>query len=42
MQHHWEGLAAGAWQRGEAIGPEDLVPAYIRMKVAEKPRAAGK
>ena len=35
-------LAAGAWKRGEAIGPEDLVPAYIRMKVAEKPRVAGR
>ena len=35
-------VAARSWQRGEAIRPEDLVPAYIRMKVAEKPRVAGK
>jgi tRNA threonylcarbamoyladenosine biosynthesis protein TsaB len=33
-------LGARAWQAGEAIEPENLVPAYIRMKVAEKPGKA--
>ena len=32
------GLGAKGWQRGDAIEPEKLVPAYIRTKVAEKPR----
>ena len=32
------GLGTRAWQAGEAIEPEDLAPAYIRTKVAEKPR----
>ena len=31
------GLATRAWQAGEAIEPENLAPAYIRNKVAEKP-----
>ncbi|MCZ6808346.1 MAG: tRNA (adenosine(37)-N6)-threonylcarbamoyltransferase complex dimerization subunit type 1 TsaB [Proteobacteria bacterium] len=31
------GLATRAWQAGEAIEPENLAPAYIRSKVAEKP-----
>jgi tRNA threonylcarbamoyladenosine biosynthesis protein TsaB len=30
-------LGAAAWQAGEAIQPGDLVPAYLRSKVAEKP-----
>jgi len=30
-------LGAVAWQAGEAIQPGDLVPAYLRSKVAEKP-----
>ena len=36
------GLGAREWRDGEAIEPEQLVPAYIRMKVAEKPREAGR
>ncbi len=36
------GLGMRAWQGGEAIEPEKLAPAYIRMKVAERPRSAGK
>ena len=32
------GLGAKGWQCGDAIEPENLVPAYIRTKVAEKPR----
>jgi len=35
------GLGVRAWQAGEAIEPENLAPAYIRSKVAEKPREAG-
>lgn len=31
------GLGAQGWNRGEAIEPENLHPAYIRLKVAEKP-----
>ena len=34
-------LGARGWQRGEAIEAENLAPAYIRTKVAEKPRNAG-
>ena len=34
------GLGMRAWQAGEAIAPENLAPAYIRSKVAEKPRAS--
>lgn len=33
-------LAAEALAGGLAIDPEDLVPAYLRSKVAQKPRAA--
>ena len=33
-------LGAKGWKRGDAIEPEKLVPAYIRMKVAEKPAQA--
>jgi tRNA threonylcarbamoyladenosine biosynthesis protein TsaB len=33
-------LGARGWRAGEAIEPEHLVPAYIRMKVAEKPAKA--
>ena len=33
-------LAADALAKGLAIDPQDLVPAYLRSKVAEKPRAA--
>jgi len=36
------GLGMRAWQAGEAIEPENLAPAYIRTKVAEKPREAGR
>ncbi len=36
------GLGTRAWQEGEAIEPENLAPAYIRTKVAEKPREAGR
>jgi len=36
------GLGTRAWQAGEAIEPENLAPAYIRTKVAEKPRETGK
>ena len=32
------GLGTRAWREGEAIEPENLAPAYIRTKVAEKPR----
>jgi tRNA threonylcarbamoyladenosine biosynthesis protein TsaB len=32
------GLGAKGWQCGDAIEPENLVPAYIRTKVAEKSR----
>jgi tRNA threonylcarbamoyladenosine biosynthesis protein TsaB len=32
-------LAVDALAEGGAIDPEDLVPAYLRSKVAEKPRA---
>ena len=35
-------LGARACQLGEAIDPENLAPAYIRTKVAEKPRKTGK
>ncbi len=35
-------LGARACQLGEAIEPENLAPAYIRTKVAEKPRETGK
>ena len=31
-------LGAKGWQRGDAIEPENLAPAYIRTKVAERPR----
>ncbi len=34
------GLAERGWRCGEAIEPENLVPAYIRSKVAEIPREA--
>ena len=34
------GLGMRAWQAGEAIAPENLAPAYIRSKVAEKPRTS--
>ncbi len=34
-------LGARGFQDGEAIEPENLAPAYIRTKVAEKPRKAG-
>ena len=34
------GLGTRAWQAGEAIAPENLAPAYIRTKVAEKPRTS--
>jgi tRNA threonylcarbamoyladenosine biosynthesis protein TsaB len=30
-------LGKAAWQAGAAVQPEDLVPAYLRSKVAEKP-----
>lgn len=30
-------LGAAAWQAGSAIQPEDIMPAYLRSKVAEKP-----
>ncbi len=33
-------LAVRGWQCGEAVDPENLVPAYIRSKVAEIPREA--
>jgi tRNA threonylcarbamoyladenosine biosynthesis protein TsaB len=33
-------LGARAWQRGKAIPPENLAPAYLRMKVADKPARA--
>ena len=33
-------LAAKALKNGEAIDPADLVPAYLRAKVAEKPGSA--
>ncbi len=33
-------LATDAMARGLAVDPQDLVPAYLRSKVAEKPRAA--
>ncbi len=36
------GLGTRAWREGEAIEPENLAPAYIRTKVAEKPRETGK
>jgi len=35
-------LGMRAWREGEAIEPENLAPAYIRTKVAEKPREAGR
>ena len=35
-------LGARACRLGEAIEPENLAPAYIRTKVAEKPRKTGK
>lgn len=34
------GLGMRAWQAGVAIAPENLAPAYIRTKVAEKPRTS--
>ncbi len=34
-------LGTRACQAGEAIEPENLTPAYIRTKVAEKPRQSG-
>jgi tRNA threonylcarbamoyladenosine biosynthesis protein TsaB len=33
-------LATDALEQGRAIDPQDLVPAYLRSKVAEKPRGA--
>jgi tRNA threonylcarbamoyladenosine biosynthesis protein TsaB len=33
-------LGAMAWQQGKAIEPENLVPAYLRMKVADVPEPA--
>jgi tRNA threonylcarbamoyladenosine biosynthesis protein TsaB len=33
-------LGARAFSNGESVEPENLLPAYIRMKVAEKPREA--
>jgi tRNA threonylcarbamoyladenosine biosynthesis protein TsaB len=36
------GLATREWESGAVSNPEDLVPAYIRTKVAEKPGEAGK
>lgn len=38
---HLLGLGASAVERGEAIEPGHLVPAYLRSKVAEKPGRAG-
>lgn len=35
------GLGAAALNRGDAIAPEHLVPAYLRSKVAEKPGRTG-
>jgi len=35
-------LGARACQAGKVIEPENLAPAYIRTKVAEKPREAGR
>ena len=35
-------LGARACQLGEVVEPENLIPAYIRTKVAEKPREAGR
>ncbi len=35
-------LGARACQLGEVVEPENLTPAYIRTKVAEKPREAGR
>jgi tRNA threonylcarbamoyladenosine biosynthesis protein TsaB len=35
-------LGARACSNGELVDPENLLPAYIRMKVAEKPREAGR
>ncbi len=34
-------LAADALERGLAIDPAELVPAYLRSKVAEVPAASG-
>lgn len=33
-------LGARAWQQGKAIQAENLAPAYLRMKVADKPARA--
>jgi len=34
-------LGAGALARGEQVEPKDIVPAYLRSKVAEKPASVG-
>ena len=34
-------LGADALQRGQSIDPADIAPAYLRSKVAQKPRPAG-
>jgi tRNA threonylcarbamoyladenosine biosynthesis protein TsaB len=31
-------LGAAAWERGELLAPAELIPAYLRQKVAEKPK----
>jgi len=33
-------LGSRDWRAGQAIAPEQVVPEYVRMKVAEKPRPA--
>jgi tRNA threonylcarbamoyladenosine biosynthesis protein TsaB len=35
-------LGAEGWQRGEAIEPDKVLPAYIRMKVAKIPQETGR
>lgn len=32
-------VGAAAWNAGQAVAPDEVAPAYVRLKVAEKPRA---
>jgi len=33
-------LGQRAWDAGNALAPQDIVPEYVRMKVAQKPASA--
>jgi len=38
--HYLLALGERAWAAGNAVAPEDIVPEYVRMKVAQKPASA--